>query len=1557
MPRRKRRWLIAAFVVSLLFICYLVLPGLVLDHVTGTSLIRQPLIQSVESTYPVKIKLGSIKYRWGRIELRNLQVTTMDGQTMVRIPVTRVMPAWGRLLTGRGRGVAAVDQVEVVEPVLHLAKDADGRWNIEQFIGKGQSSNKAWPDLVIRVKNGRVNLPSTIEGIAAGNILGLGAELRLSHRGQISWKASFQSSRDLKARMGSAGSYDRNALTGFIDVRIRELSLAMVEDTLKPRFGSAFQQVKSFKGRCTIATRVEIKDKSLDLGAVSIRLHQAGADWGKVSAPIWGVNGEVIAERQKFIIKNFHGRVGDGRVRLTGRADLSGKHVQGDVKLQANRMDLTVLRKLHPSLEKAEITGQGDARLRIEGSLENPNIRGEIRLRNVAGVEPQRGWKLTKVNTLARLDDQGVNLRYANGIWEGMRWNASGTVGLWEKKPEWKISFGFKEFDVKRLEKAFPVELDPVSGRGWIRGPLRAPFIAWDVRVPKIVWKGLIGQKGRVQGSYDMRSKRLAISRAMLNIDRGHLEAKGSVNLKEENPVLRGTLRGDGIMVERLPLDALSKGKIPDIGGRFDFKLHGSGRLNAWDTIDLAGSVEGRTGWIEGNAFRDLSTEFVVKQSKILLKNFNLRQDKGRMMASGVWMPTGALQGNVTLNRLKLRYKSPQGLEASSIFSGTVRLQRNDDGMFSGGGWLDAEDIKYDQRQVGDARLKVTANDRSIVLDDSVVMLSQNSRIKIDGVVDWEPNQPSMNIRLSLPQINWDTVKAFLPMKSSVEVNAKVQGDLVLTGPLFSPMVQGNLQAIQPEVAGRRFDHVEIDFSWRDRVMHIAKANLRQGRGNIAVQGDLAQGKLGLSVEVSEFPLRTLEFNLGGVPVQGSVEAKGIIGGDFKKPFFEGSIRGDDVNLAGLVIERTEGDLVWKNGQLKVDNLAINRGTQRLTVMGTVALEKEPMMDLRIKMETTRINELFLVVGFRPDVPMDGLISGQLKLSGPISDPRARLLASLERGYVYGYQQIHGELDLESKGKTFTVHKLRVADADGSFDASGEYTTGESLAMKLRVDNLSLAPIVSQLENEKGLEGRVDLQAELGTTPTGLRGKMVGRIREGKYREVFLPLTEFHSRIQDNQLKVDMAQKDLGLTVQGEGPIEAKWLSFLKLPPLRTRQNAAIRWHANAPHIDASLIGKFLPKAKFTEGQLGLNVNVRGTWAKPLFDGEVKVEGVKGKYDPLPEAFDGFNGVLRLTEQKLIIQEMSSKYGEGRASASGEIRFNGFMPSEMEIMVQTRRFYYESPSFEGLIDSHFQVGGTLRDPLIAGEAVVNKGRISIVSSKKIRRYDPRLNLRVRTGKDNYFRQFGVANVLINGELMIKGTMTRPLLDGVVTSNRGVLNLYGNSFRINSARAEFKPENGYYPYLQAQAKTKASGVEVTLSVDGWTGGNLSFQFRSVPERSYEEIIALLNWSEMTGKDGISLIQGNMNTLMDSVFGSVLDQFRDVLHVDFLTVEQDRIMGPLRLNMGKSVSDDLYLSYSRILSSDPEDLWSLEFMLTPHISLSGEHSGDDGTSLQLNFNFSF
>lgn len=1554
MLKRKGFILAMAFAGIFCLLCYLFLPGFILSF-TDRNIIKKQLIQAVEAAYPVRLRLGDIRYAWGKFELTDVALTSLDGRPLAEIPLMGVELNWFKLAFNPGEPVFALQKLVFHEPRL-VIEEANGSYNIQNIFAPGKDGVPvAWPDLTIRVVSGEIQLPKAIQGIEPGSLRKIGAEVQLSRTKLLRFQLASQTTLDEKARLWLEGQFSGETSGGRFLARLQDIPLGLLEEKLSAKVDLGQYGISALTGRGTVEAHGAVTAAGgFSLEKVRIKLAQAGGKWDRLADPVSRLDGEFLIEPDRIRLQGVRCYLGSGLVRINGKIDLENAITKGNIVVEASGLPLKSLSKIHSLAQEGDLNGEADLRLRISGTLAEPAIRGEIRLRDGAFRYPANNWYFNRLDGLVRLDNYGVEIRFLQGKWQEGSWKISGRIRGWEQ-PVWDLTISGQNLPLAFPD--LPVTHGPVSGEVKVSGMLRTPVFAGNLRSDRISWSSWEGHDPTVTGSYETATGLLTLSRIRFRIDDAQVDGNLRIDTRKAGLPYTGKLKvvqlDAAVLQDELP-------KLlfwPQVQGTYELDLAAAGRLTEVESWEARGELRGKDGRLEEIPFQRMQGYFTWQKQQLAVDYFLLDQGTGRLLMNGTWSADSGLKGEVLAGNLAFTvpvsdttFKWVKGTA-----SGRIKLQ-GDAITLSGGGWVDLNDLEYANGPIGDLRLRLVSRGNSLSLDRSRLKLAKGGQIQFEGAVYWEEEVPSLDLTVSTEDLSVQEVASLLPFKVPVELQGKVDTEAKVTGSMFQPELHGKLTAEKMRLAGRLVDRVAADWSWKQGVFSLQEAELRQGGGLVRLSGDFGSDhRLNLAVVAEAFPLEALELKLGGVPIQGKVGLSGVVQGDFAHPVVRGQVVGETVNLAGIVIRRIEGGITWQDQRLEFLDIIADRVEQRVRLNGCLDLAGEPEMDLELNLEATRLSELLLIVGFRPQIPTDGIITGRLQLAGPVSEPRIRILANLDRGYIDGYQKLQGQLEVEICGQVTTIHRIKFTDGEGTLAINGKYSPGRDFALNLAVRNFSLQPLGEILHQP--LQGRLDFTAGITAGKKGLSGQLAGKLRAGKWGGIELAQTKLKGNIRDGMLYAELAQEELNLSLRGRGPIKAEWLGFIRLPADGPHQEAPIHWKLVMHELSAGVLGKFFPGAKISGGTVKAEAEVKGTWEKPILAGEMHIKQLYGEFQGLPERFQDLNAEVTLSSKKLEVRQLTSKYGKGTVYATGTIAMNGFSFGEMDLILQARRFHYASSAFEGFVDCHLLLGGTMAKPVLSGEAVINDSRVSIVRAKGESAFNPRLDLQVRTGSNNYFRQFGVANVLAEGELRITGNMKKPVLEGTLTSHRGTLSLYGNKFRLTQAKADFSRKNGYLPELYAEATTRVPDAEIFLTISGWTGEPLDLRFRSVPEKSYEEIISMLHWSEMTDGNSLSLLQGNMNTVIDSLFGSVLERFRTGLGMDYLTLEQDMMMGPFRLNVGKSVSDDLYILYSRTLDESQEDVWSLEYYLMPGISLLSDYSEEEGTKIQLNFNFNF
>jgi hypothetical protein len=205
----------------------------------------------------------------------------------------------------------------------------------------------------------------------------------------------------------------------------------------------------------------------------------------------------------------------------------------------------------------------------------------------------------------------------------------------------------------------------------------------------------------------------------------------------------------------------------------------------------------------------------------------------------------------------------------------------------------------------------------------------------------------------------------------------------------------------------------------------------------------------------------------GGIPIGGRGMFDGTMTGAFAQPRIEGHFDGDRMRAWDVLWGASSADLVVQNSYVFISRSSIRHGGSEINAEGkfslgyprkdngeeidaTIRVSKRPLVDLRHAFELD-------------DYPVDGLASGEYRLSGAYTTPQGYGRLQIDRGTAYGetFDTATADLQFESTGNpgvrldniamSKSTGKLTGAafvgwDSTYSFDATGQRIPVESLA-------------------------------------------------------------------------------------------------------------------------------------------------------------------------------------------------------------------------------------------------------------------------------------------------------------------------------------------------------------------------------------------------------------------------------------------------------------------------------------------------------------------------------
>lgn len=1504
-------------------------------------------------------------------ELREVKIRTRTGEPMMTAEKLRVGLDWVKLLT-TGSLEESIRNLDLMETEVWL-------WDTLTLFGGEEGGNGFKPRFTVQLYNCRLIMEGAKGDWAWGNFYHLNGLVDFRSYPVIRVEGQGQSSLDPKATAAVELAYTVEEKQGRIRINANTASAALWGGKLFHLLGYD-HEFKVLTGELKGEVSLFLRKGKVNLDAA--RLEFADSRW-RVAAlpyPLEALDADVTVSSTGVAVRRFQGRYREGQFNLSG--NLAAASLGLDLNLEAAGLNPADWTSVFPVLKEWAPAGWLDLNLQIAGKIGAPRLAGEVRMVDGRLTVPASSITLENLRLSARIANDGIHLSSCQGQIGKAPFFLQGEI-LDFQDPTLSLQGEIRQMSVESLPSpGFLLTGGLVDAAVSVHGRLAAPEIRGEISAGQLTVEGVPLRALKLKGIYQWSTDHLKVEDLTVQAFDGETVATGEMLNLTGEPSLRLEAVMKGISLAKVPTSFFAgENSIPALAGTADLNLRIGGPLSA-----LSGAAEltvntGRVGSFSFDQFRLLLNG---GQEQLTVWAM-LKEETGKAIASGVVQPgNGDYEGDLVLRGLKtVDQWLPSSLTGiSGKVNGLLQVKGNwrQVQRIQGEGWLEVHDLAYNGQELGTLKLQGGIGRNQLTVRDSF-LLTPAGQIHLTGVIDWQ-DRPYYFLTADGEDLLFEDLASLLPEELPVALAGLADFRLKVQGwekPLFSGDIKGAGITLNQYYIGDG----AIAFRWEEGYLHLDGLSLGstamqlEGKGKIS-----ASRELDLDVAVEDFPLEALP-RLGGEylkkqpvlkKIAGKLTGRGKIKGSLAEPVFVGQLSINEPVIAGFALDRIAGALSWEDRILSFDEMLVNRGEEELTVYGRIDWTgTEPDLDLGLKMDGTGLANLLLLTGRAPNLRLDGKVTGYLRLFGALAEPQIRLITRIENGEINGFTPLSGELDLLIHDGQVTVNRLLLEDGQGELFASIVYTAGQQLELSAHTRNFSLAPLLA-LVGQTGLPaaGRCNLDLALTTTAEGMQGDFVALFQDITWDDLNLASFGLTGRISDDL--VFLEAEDLianRLSIQGSIPLNRAWFGKLELPTTWPHRYSQIDLGLSAERMEASTLNALFKEPVITGGTIDGLISLNGTWQNPYVVGVMTISGGRGKVPTLPAELKEVNGILSFSNRGLEFRGLNNKegtylegrLGNGRFRLGGRIVSNGLRLESFALRLRGDNLHLAPSFFDGLVSGELALTGPVTKPSLHGKVTLRKARIEIPEGTgPALPFDLDLDLECEAANDVYFRMYGMAYIPFNGRLQVGGCLQKPELNGELTSTRGWVNFLGDTFRIKTLRAEFRPDYKLYPYLELEATRYLAGTEVTVSTEGWLGDLESLELNptSIPPKSREEIIKLLNWPEKIEGGSLTvanMFQENINMVGDLFIGRFLDQFRSVIPIDFLTLEQDRQEGTFWMNVGKSLSEDLYLSYSRNLTSLAEQVWTLEWKLAPNFSLLGDYSAAEGIRWQFQYNLRF
>ncbi|MBN2433087.1 MAG: translocation/assembly module TamB domain-containing protein [Acidobacteria bacterium] len=813
-----------------------------------------------------------------------------------------------------------------------------------------------------------------------------------------------------------------------------------------------------------------------------------------------------------------------------------------------------------------------------------------------------------------------------------------------------------------------------------------------------------------------------------------------------------------------------------------------------------------------------------------------------------------------------------------------------------------------------------------------------------------------------------------------------------LTGPVQAVgrfALTGSIPVIDATVSLEQIRVAQADWRQLDARLHLDPQTLRLEDINLRNESASATGLLGFRItpaleldrvqlEVDAFPVRSVEriltFILNGqattrVPagIDAQLRATGDIHrdqaawqGDFWAQLTD--LRIDDqpfghLTLAGVL---QDSEVRLREFQLQNEHVLLD-GAGRWD-FGADVLNVDGAIRRVIVQEMPRASDIGLV----------GELGGTYRLRGSAVDPE--VFFDLRSPQFRFFEEPFGDLRLIGRLDSGKVDfSLRTDYRENLYNTIGTVHFGENPVLETTtfLDNVRVQPFLKLfkdplLDEFRGqVTGQIFATYHFRTLEDLQVNAQLSEIR-GEYRHLQIRNDEtFNASVEKGRLTLDSARINVNGNVFN---LDGQMNLF---PP------GDLQFVARG-QAQVDVLQPFLPNI-YPAGIVSVEAIVRGDPANPSLNGKVELNQVSFKLKALELPLTNISGTLRLSNDLVRADEITLVTPYGEAALSGEMQMDHFSPARWNATLRMDKVAVPFPEgFYGDASANLRFSGTTAGSVLTGDLWVERwslqnnldlpefvallaeldvGAAETDSSEFLRKTTLRVNLR---GDRSLRLETDQINLTGSLDLQLRGNLANPVVRGNLLVNSGEVKYKMNRFAVERGNVLFNNPSRIDPELSFVFSSDIKDYSVQLNLEG-TISQLKTRLTSVPSLPPVDIVRLItmgylptNSQQLSGEGSY----GEGTALLSQVLSATVGQrLKRVIGIDTVSIDTYRTSSQTnptaRVTVGEQISPNLYVTYSRSISGEEQDLVFIEYRLSRRITVIA--SQDEKGYLGLDFRF--
>lgn len=804
----------------------------------------------------------------------------------------------------------------------------------------------------------------------------------------------------------------------------------------------------------------------------------------------------------------------------------------------------------------------------------------------------------------------------------------------------------------------------------------------------------------------------------------------------------------------------------------------------------------------------------------------------------------------------------------------------------------------------------------------------------------------------------------------AIPVDGVGRFDGVMLGAFRRPRVEGRFSGEEMRAWDVTWGQVTGQFVVENAYADVTGAVVRAGTSRMEVSGRFSLGypradggeEMNARVRVEGRPVVDFReaFDLQDYDLEGSLSGDFHVYGEYERPYGFGRLAIDRGTAYGEPFAHAEAALRFEGAGVRLDGLRMEKGGGLLTGAAYVGWNGTYSFNAdgrRIAVDTLALTT---VPGYPP---LTGQLEFQAEGSGTFEEPRYDVKASVRDLFLgdEGVGEVTGRLGLRG---TLLTYEFEAASPRLAVSGTGRVEINDEMDAELsfRVADTSLDPYIRAFQpvlspyTSAVVSGTIRVVGEL-YNPDALR--VDASVEQADLRFFDYALRNagpVRLSVDGRLLRVD------ALTLVGEDT-ELTLAGTIDLP----EQALALEAGGGA---NLAVLQGFLPDVRGS-GRAEVTARISGTAAHPVVSGRAVVKDGRLRSFLFPHAIEAANGEVTFDEAGVRLDGLRARMGGGPVAFGGRIGLQGYVLSEFDVTAVGEDMRLRYPEgMRSLVDASLALQGPAQAPVLGGTILVRSASWTrgvdttggllaglgggepgsaaagpAAAPASALRFDVRLLApsTIRVENDQ-------ARLVASADLTLRGTADRPLVVGRADITRGEVEFEGRRYLVTRGSLDFANPNRIQPFFDVEAETRVrvpgQTYRITLRMAGTTE-RLQPDFSSDPPLPPLDILTLL-FSDQAPSGDVELaalqrpnereqrlvearatraltgaLSAEVGRVVEQTFGVDTFQITPLLSDPYQQSARLSVNPSARVTIGKRISNRIFLTYARSLSSSTRD----------------------------------